>query len=202
MNINLRSELKRAEVLPGEHGTVKIQLDDAVLRGYAEKIVRSEFGIVDSSFNSAILQLSGEKYLLLCLTVLTPDERAQAERALGEFYPDQPRAGWPTWKPICSTKASFCGGCGRTSWETLCFWRDGVGDRWCKHFSGKCRTTDRCRERDWRGPSAGLELLHTRSGRWRIAEIFVVHLIVCRDGLDCGLRTNDHFIIRFLKPNT
>jgi hypothetical protein len=91
LNINLRSELKRAEVLPSEHGTVKIQLDDAVLRGYAEKIVRSEFGIVDSSFNSAILQLSGEKYLLLCLTVLTPDERAQAERALGEFYPDQPR---------------------------------------------------------------------------------------------------------------
>lgn len=51
--------------------------------------MRSEFGIVDSSFNSAILQLSGEKYLLLCLTVLTPDECTQAERALEEFRRDQ-----------------------------------------------------------------------------------------------------------------
>lgn len=74
----LRHELTRAEVLPRDHGMVMIQLDDAVLRGYAEKIVRSEFGIVDSSFNSAIMQLSGEKFLLLAFTVLSEEERQQA----------------------------------------------------------------------------------------------------------------------------
>tara|TARA_Y100001001_G_scaffold164846_1_gene199539 strand:- start:4903 stop:5661 length:759 start_codon:yes stop_codon:yes gene_type:complete len=112
LNVNLRNELKRAEVLPGEHGTVKIQLDDAVLRGYAEKIVRSEFGIVDSSFNSAILQLSGEKYLLLCLTVLTPDERAQAERALEGLYPDQPRAEGQNGSLFAQLRRAFVMGAG------------------------------------------------------------------------------------------
>ena len=85
LQTHLRNELKRAEVLPGDHGVVKLQLDDAVLRGYAEKIVRTEFGIVDSSFNSAILQLSGEKYLLLCLTVLTSDEQKMAKQVLVEL---------------------------------------------------------------------------------------------------------------------
>lgn len=112
LNKNLRNELKRAEVLPSEHGTVKIQLDDAVLRGYAEKIVRSEFGIVDSSFNSAILQLSGEKYLLLCLTVLTPDERAQAERALEELNPDQPRAEGQNGSLFAQLRRAFVAGAG------------------------------------------------------------------------------------------
>ena len=56
-----------------------------------EKIVRSEFGIVDGSFNSAILQFSGKKYLLLCLTVLTPEERELAQQALAEIQPQEPQ---------------------------------------------------------------------------------------------------------------
>ena len=71
----LREHLKKAEILGSNNGMVMIQLDDAVLRGYAEKTVRSEFGIVDSSFNSSIMQLSGEKYLFLAYTVLSEPER-------------------------------------------------------------------------------------------------------------------------------
>ncbi|WP_299084008.1 hypothetical protein [uncultured Ruegeria sp.] len=110
---NLRNELKRAEVLPSDHGLVKVQLDDAVLRGYAEKIVRTEFGIVDSSFNSAILQLSGEKYLLLCLTVLTPEERVQAQQAIQEFDQDQQGSGVSQGSLFTQFKDAFVLGAGQ-----------------------------------------------------------------------------------------
>ena len=53
----LREVLKTAEVLADDASMVMVQIDDAVLRGFAEKIVRSEFGVVDSSFNSSILKL-------------------------------------------------------------------------------------------------------------------------------------------------
>ena len=113
LNAHLRNELRRAEVLPSDHGMVKIQLDDAVLRGYAEKIVRTEFGIVDSSFNSAILQLSGEKYLLLCLTVLTPEEREQAQQALQAFGQDQQGPGAPQSSLFNQFKDAFVLGVGQ-----------------------------------------------------------------------------------------
>jgi len=113
LNIILRRELTRAEVLPSEHGTVKVQLDDAVLRGYAEKVVRSEFGIVDSSFNSAILQLSGEKFLLLCLTVLTPDECTQVERTLEEFRRDLPGAEGFHGSLFAQLRRAFVSGAGQ-----------------------------------------------------------------------------------------
>ncbi|SMY07251.1 hypothetical protein [Flavimaricola marinus] len=113
LNTSLRQELKRAEVLPSDLGMIKIQLDDAVLRGYAEKIVRSEYGIVDSSFNSAILQLSGEKYLLLCLTVLTPEERDQAQQALAEIRPPQPQEDGQQETLFTRFKDAFVAGAGQ-----------------------------------------------------------------------------------------
>ncbi|WP_420340118.1 hypothetical protein [Roseibium sp.] len=78
----LRQELKRAEVLAADHSRVMIQLDDAVLRGFAEKIIRSEFGIVDRSFNSAVMQFSGENFLLLAFSVLEENEKRDAEQAV------------------------------------------------------------------------------------------------------------------------
>lgn len=85
LKARLREELKTAEVLEGDHGKVMVQLDDAVLRGFAEKIVRSEYGMVDSSFNRAILQLSGEKFLFLAFSVLSEDERQTAIDAVQEI---------------------------------------------------------------------------------------------------------------------
>ena len=83
---NLRARLKEvlisAEVLADDMSMVMVQIDDAVLRGLAEKIVRSEFGVVDSSFNSAILKLSGEKYLLLAYSLLNDAERKSVEATI------------------------------------------------------------------------------------------------------------------------
>lgn len=85
LKARLRNELAQAEILSDHADTVMVQLDDAVLRGYAERIVRSEFGIVDTSFNSAILKLSGEKFLLLAFSVLSDEERKEATRKIDEL---------------------------------------------------------------------------------------------------------------------
>ena len=100
LKMSLREKLKAAEVLPGNHGMVMIQIDDAVLRGFAEKTVRSEFGIVDTSFNSSILQLSGEKFLFLAYTVLSESERQQADETVIKM---QEQSGFST----NNTKAAF-----------------------------------------------------------------------------------------------
>lgn len=85
LNTSLRQILLKAEILPDDNNMVMIQIDDAVLKGYAEKIVRSEFGIVDSSFNSAILKLSGEKFLLLTYSTLSSAEKIEAEKTISEI---------------------------------------------------------------------------------------------------------------------
>jgi len=85
LKARLKEELKKAEILPGDHGKVMLQIDDAVLRGFAEKIVRSEYGIVDSSYNNTIMQLSGEKFLLLAYSVLSDTDREIAEKTVKEI---------------------------------------------------------------------------------------------------------------------
>lgn len=92
----LRDVLKTAEMLKDSESMVMVQIDDAVLRGFAEKIIRSKFGVVDSSFNSQILKISPEKYLLLACELLNEDERNVAEAAILEIYNTQgetPEAG-------------------------------------------------------------------------------------------------------------
>ncbi|MFC4726515.1 hypothetical protein AB6B38_14645 (plasmid) [Glycocaulis abyssi] len=44
----LRKVLKHAEVLKSDNSMVMVQIDDAVLRGYAERVLRSQFAIVDT----------------------------------------------------------------------------------------------------------------------------------------------------------
>lgn len=85
LNASLREILLKAEILPDGNNMVMVQIDDAVLKGYAEKIVRSEFGIVDTSFNSAILKLSGEKFLLLAYSALSSSEKIEAEKTIAEI---------------------------------------------------------------------------------------------------------------------
>ena len=85
LDARLKEILLKAEVIADNQNMVMVQIDDAVLRGYAEKIVRSEFGIVDSSFNSSIMKLSGEKFLLLAYSVLDESERVEADKAIAKL---------------------------------------------------------------------------------------------------------------------
>ena len=77
--------LKNAEMLPGDEGMVKIQIDDPVLRGCTAKLIREEFGVVDTSFNNAILQISGEKFLFLGWKLLDSNEMKLTLKALDEI---------------------------------------------------------------------------------------------------------------------
>lgn len=113
LKARLREELKNAEVLEGDHGKVMVQLDDAVLRGFAEKIVRTEYGMVDSSFNRAILQLSGEKFLFLAFSVLTDDERQTAIDAVQEIQADSKRETKSEKTPFKIFRDAFIMGAGR-----------------------------------------------------------------------------------------
>lgn len=61
---------------------VAIQVSDGYVREYAEDIVRRNLGIVDTSFNSQIIKLSSEQFLLLALEVVGPKTKAKIEQDL------------------------------------------------------------------------------------------------------------------------
>ena len=81
----LRQEMMRANPHQGDHDMVKIQIDDALLREYIEKLVRSQFEIVEKSFNSSILQLSTDMFLFLGLMVLKDEELREVTLALDKL---------------------------------------------------------------------------------------------------------------------
>lgn len=100
---DLRTQL-REHLTKGERvadGTnVRIQIEDALLRDYARKAVRDEFGIVDSSFDRTVVALSPAKFLALVLAVLGPEARAEFEKQLTVTQPGtvaaptEGRIGW------------------------------------------------------------------------------------------------------------
>jgi hypothetical protein len=62
----LRAALLKAEKVKSD-SWVQLQLDDGLVRDFAVAEVRKGYGIVDTSFNSAIIKLSGEKFAALVL---------------------------------------------------------------------------------------------------------------------------------------
>lgn len=85
----LRRELNNAEIIPADDWMVKVQIEDAVLRNFAEGVVRADYGLVDTSFNSTILKFSPEKFLFLAFKVLPEDELAELEEALHEIITEK-----------------------------------------------------------------------------------------------------------------
>jgi hypothetical protein len=77
---DLRSQLlealKNGEIIPDKN-TLKIQIDDLLLRDYVRKTVRDRFGLVDTSFDRTIISLTPEKFLTLAIA--SQDEASQAE---------------------------------------------------------------------------------------------------------------------------
>lgn len=48
---------------------VKIQIEDGYLREYAKNIIRSQYGLVDTSFDRSIVTVSADKFLILATHV-------------------------------------------------------------------------------------------------------------------------------------
>lgn len=65
-----------------EGNKVKIEIEDGYIREYAKSLVRKHFGIVDTSFNQAIVTVSGQKFMLLVAEVMPEDARKKIEDEL------------------------------------------------------------------------------------------------------------------------
>jgi hypothetical protein len=72
----LTDALNNAEIILDKN-TLRIQIDDLLLRDYVRKIVRDRFGLVDTSFDRTIISLTPEKFL--ALAIASQDEASQAE---------------------------------------------------------------------------------------------------------------------------
>ena len=108
----LRGELRKAEMLPGNEGMVKIQIDDTVLRGYAEKLIREDFRVVDTSFNKAILQISGENFLLLGWRLLDENEMEEALKVVNKISKGKSRMRHAAKSNFRLFKEAFIAGAG------------------------------------------------------------------------------------------
>lgn len=72
----LSEALKNGEIIPDKN-TLRIQIDDLLLRDYVRKIVRDRFGLVDTSFDRTIISLTPEKFL--ALAIASQDEATQTK---------------------------------------------------------------------------------------------------------------------------
>lgn len=78
----LKQILKTAEIIKDE-SWVQFQIDDGLVRDFATAAVRKDYGIVDSSFNAAIVKLSGEKFAALALSLLDQEARDKVLGVIG-----------------------------------------------------------------------------------------------------------------------
>ncbi len=53
---------------------VAFQVDDGLLRAYAQRLIQENYGLVDSSFSSSIIRVSAKQFSVLCASILSPQE--------------------------------------------------------------------------------------------------------------------------------
>lgn len=55
---------------------IRVQIDDGLVRDYAISLVRKRFGLVEFGINSSIIELSGEKFAMLALSLMDEKDAA------------------------------------------------------------------------------------------------------------------------------
>jgi hypothetical protein len=80
----LSEALRKGEIGPGKN-SLRIQIDDMLLRDYVRKFVRDIFGIVDTSFDRTIISLTPENFLALAVWTQDPDTKKKIEEKLQEI---------------------------------------------------------------------------------------------------------------------
>ena len=81
----LKEQLEKAEVKK-DHSWVQVQIDDGLVREYAVAQVRAAFGIVDTSFNTAIIRLTPAKFAGLAFSLL---DDAEMTKLLGTLEAEE-----------------------------------------------------------------------------------------------------------------
>ncbi len=70
----LKEEVLRAErVQDGNY--VTFQIDDGLVRDYARKLVRDNYGVFESGLNTAIVKISGQAFIALALSVIPDSDK-------------------------------------------------------------------------------------------------------------------------------
>ena len=96
----LSEALRKGEIGPGKN-SLRIQIDDMLLRDYVRKFVRDIFGIVDTSFDRTIISLTPENFLALAVwtqdsaTKETIEKKLQAIKLKSDIEaPKEERVHW------------------------------------------------------------------------------------------------------------
>lgn len=66
--------LSKAEQLK-EGKTVSFQIDDGLVRDYAQKLVRENYGVFEHGLNASIIKISGEAFATLVVAIMPEDKR-------------------------------------------------------------------------------------------------------------------------------
>jgi hypothetical protein len=90
--VQLRSILS-TQTPGGDASEVRIQIENAFLREYARRIVQTDLGIVDTSFDRTMMVLSGPKYLSLVVAVAGEGARKKFENMLRKSKPENLSVG-------------------------------------------------------------------------------------------------------------
>lgn len=81
----LREELREILVnaeKDSSNNRVAFQVDDGLLRAFAQRLIQENYGMVDSSFSSSIIRISAKQFSVLCASVLSPAEADAALKAV------------------------------------------------------------------------------------------------------------------------
>ena len=76
----LAEELKEAELL-NDGQLVSFQIDDGLVRDFAQKLIRERYGLVEQGLNAAIIKITQKQFVELALAVMLPHDR---DRQLNE----------------------------------------------------------------------------------------------------------------------
>lgn len=81
----LKKILSKDHEIVASGKAIRVQIDDGLVRDYAISQVRERFGLVDFGMNSAIIELSGDKFAMLAISLLEEDEAATLIEAIDQI---------------------------------------------------------------------------------------------------------------------
>ena len=67
-----------------EGKTVSFQVDDGLVRDYAQKLVRENYGVFEQGMNASIVKISGQAFAALVLAVMPQDKQDELIKEISE----------------------------------------------------------------------------------------------------------------------
>lgn len=87
----LQKILSNDHELVADGKAIRVQIDDGLVRDYAISQVRERFGLVEFGMNSSIIELSGEKFAMLAISLLDENDAAKLIESIGQIDEGTPK---------------------------------------------------------------------------------------------------------------